>query len=376
VLYDKAQSSLLWCPPGKIGEVIVPDSVTTVEYDAFVDCTLVHRVVLGASVSTLHPAFAGCTGLTSVFIGQSVTLPPESLLQHIFESSDQLATIDVHPLNSSFSSVDGVLYDKAQSSLLWCPPGKIGEVIVPDSVTTVEYDAFVDCTLVLRVVLGASVSTLHPAFAGCTGLTSVFIGQSVTLPPGVPVQHIFESSHLLATIDVHPLNSSFSSVDGVLYDKAQSSLLWCPPTWSGALTVPATVTSIESFGWPPSAGVSALYFLGDAPPTDWMFPAGSGARVYFLPDASGWQPTFAGLRTAFWVPAVAAASVRRDPVTGEFSFAIQWEGDRQVVVEATSSLTATDWEPVGIVTLHDGAGTFYDAPSPAATTRFYRVRQP
>src|SRR5690348_5751466 len=45
--------------------------------------------------------------------------------------------ITVHPLNPSYSSVDGVLFDKNQTMLIQYPPARVGQYTVPDTVTRI-----------------------------------------------------------------------------------------------------------------------------------------------------------------------------------------------------------------------------------------------
>ena len=44
-------------------------------------------------------------------------------------------------LNSVYSSVDGVLFDKSQTTLIQCPGGKAGSYTIPNSVTSIGDDA-------------------------------------------------------------------------------------------------------------------------------------------------------------------------------------------------------------------------------------------
>ena len=56
-----------------VGKVVVPDSVTTIEADAFLDCTL-EEIEIPDSVTTIETwAFSGCENLQSITISESVT---------------------------------------------------------------------------------------------------------------------------------------------------------------------------------------------------------------------------------------------------------------------------------------------------------------
>ena len=48
-----------------------------------------------------------------------------------------LTAITVDAANPAYSSVDGVLFDKSQTTLLQYPDGKAGAYTIPDSVTSI-----------------------------------------------------------------------------------------------------------------------------------------------------------------------------------------------------------------------------------------------
>ena len=51
----------------------------------------------------------------------------------------------VDSLDLAYSSVDGVLFNKSQTTLIQCPGGKGGSYTVPNSVTNIGNNAFSDC---------------------------------------------------------------------------------------------------------------------------------------------------------------------------------------------------------------------------------------
>ena len=85
-------------------------------------------------------AFYDCIGLTSVTIGNSVT----SIERSAFSGCSGLTSINVASGNTHYSSIDGVLYNYVQDTLIQCPGAKTS-VIIPNSVTSIGGYAFFVC---------------------------------------------------------------------------------------------------------------------------------------------------------------------------------------------------------------------------------------
>ena len=91
-----------------------------------------------------------------------------------------MTSINVASGNTHYSSIDGVLYNYVQDTLIQCPGAKTS-VTIPNSVTSIGYSAFDGCSGLTSVTIPNSVTSIgNWAFSGCSGLTSVTIGNSVT----------------------------------------------------------------------------------------------------------------------------------------------------------------------------------------------------
>ncbi len=121
-------------------------------------------------------AFSSCTGLTNVTIGAGVTTIGSQALSYC----TSLTAIMVDPLNSAYSSADGLLFNKNQTTLIQCPGGKTGSYIIPNGVTTIADYAFQYCDGLASVTIPSVTSIGSYAFYNCTDLTHVTVGSGVT----------------------------------------------------------------------------------------------------------------------------------------------------------------------------------------------------
>jgi len=143
--------------------------VTTIWRDAFYECT---SVTLPDSVTSIgEAAFKYCSSLTSITIPDSVT----SIGERAFEDCTSLTNITVNTDNSNYSSVDGVLFNKLQTSLIRYPAAKEDDsYTIPDSVESIGARAFGSCTSLTSITIPDSVTTIGTeGFRSCTSLTSV-----------------------------------------------------------------------------------------------------------------------------------------------------------------------------------------------------------
>jgi hypothetical protein len=122
-------------------------------------------------------AFLLCTGLTAVTIPKSVTAIGEGA----FVGCKGLRAIDVQQGNPAHSSKEGVLFDRAGTTLVIYPQGKSGTYTIPQGITAIGEQAFVWCERLTAVTIPQSVTVIGDwAFEGCVGLTAVTIPGSVT----------------------------------------------------------------------------------------------------------------------------------------------------------------------------------------------------
>ena len=212
-----------------ITSIAIPDSVTSIGGGAFWNCTSLKSIMIPDSVTSIgnNSAFSGCSSLTSVTIGNSVT----SIGEGVFSDCSSLTSITIPDSVTSIGN----------SAFSGC--SNLTNITIPDSVTSIGNSAFSGCRGLTSITIPDSVTSIgNSAFSGCRGLTSITIPDSVTsIGSGA-----FSGCTSLKSISVSENNPNYCSVDGILYDKAKTKIIHVLRTISGDIAIPDSVTSIDS----------------------------------------------------------------------------------------------------------------------------------
>lgn len=171
VLYDKYGLTLVRVPMGMEGEYVMPDTCRYVESTAFYNCEKLTAVTFGNSLTELSDAncLSGCYGLQKITIGSGV----KAINTGIFDNADNLSEIVVADGNKNYASVDGLLYDKDITELIYLPWGKEGEIIIPDGVTSLGDLGLRENNKIISVSLPSSLTYLGYGFYYCSGLEKI-----------------------------------------------------------------------------------------------------------------------------------------------------------------------------------------------------------
>lgn len=230
VIYDATGTKLLYFPASYSGEFAVPDGTTEIANGAFMGCGVTTVTIPGTVTNVGECAFYGCKTLTSVTFEQGFDLV--NIDKYAFRDCDALSTVN-YEKGSKIASVGA-------GAFMNCD--KLVTAEIGANVSYVGNQAYRGCTLLESVTFAASTTELRfgaDVFYDCIKIKSVTLPNNVSEVPG-----IFSGCLSLEEVIVADDHPYFSSVEGVLFDKNTTELLFCPPGKSGDYEIPDTVTKI------------------------------------------------------------------------------------------------------------------------------------
>ena len=201
----------------RLTSIEIPDSVTSIGDSAFDNCHRLTSIEIPNGVTSIEDsAFFACSGLTSIEIPDSVTY----IGDYAFASCRGLTSIEIP---DSVTCIGIYTFG-------WCE--SLTSIEIPDSVTHIESYAFQSCYALTSIEIPSSVCYIASgAFGNCISLTSIRVDEK---------------------------NLNYRSVDDVLYDKEQTSLICCPGSKTGAYTISSSVTHIKSCAFMGCSGLTSI----------------------------------------------------------------------------------------------------------------------
>jgi hypothetical protein len=157
--------------------IIIPQTVENIGYSAFNYCKSLSSIIIPEGVKEIEGfVFQSCTALTELYISSTVSSIDPSATRE-----NGLLNIIVSDDNNTYSSIDGVLFNKTKTTLIKYAKDSIQPTYVtPTGVTAIGGGAFYDCTSLSSVIISEGVTEVKErAFYNCGKLTSISLPSSL-----------------------------------------------------------------------------------------------------------------------------------------------------------------------------------------------------
>ena len=227
-------------------------NVTNIETFAFALCSGLTTITFSDNIKTIAAyAFEGCSALTSVLLPENLeqlgqyAVDDNGNHSYTYHAADEdndaswtyqwykspfpgcssLTSFKIAGRNTSFLTIDGVLYSKSGKVLLEFPKAKGPSFVMPEGVKYTNDYVFQDCCNLQNLTLSDDLQLGFGVFAGNDYLETLNVGSNLTAyndkntPSKDNVSSVLADLSSLVTISVSDPNSSLEVYSGALYRK-------------------------------------------------------------------------------------------------------------------------------------------------------------
>lgn len=197
-------------------------NVTTINSRAFTKSGITDLVLTDSVITVNEAAFSDCHKLRTVYFGAGLT---NILMPFAFENTNNINSYQVSPQNAYFKNIGNNLYSKDGTRLITYASGQAdNSFTVPDGVTTIGMIAFLLVNDLNTVIISKDVASIE--------------------------ENAFVFLHNFSSFEVNEDNQHYSVIDGVLYDKTATKLIRYPQNKAAVhFIMPNSVTHMSAYSF-------------------------------------------------------------------------------------------------------------------------------
>ena len=227
----------------KLTHVAIPVTVSFIGQSAFYGCSALEAVsflesdggeIDAGEIAISKYAFQNCKKLTSINLPARLT----QFASNIFSGCTALSDINIDKNCANYQSINGMVTSADGKTLLYCSPGKRGEVRIPNSIESIETEAFKYCNYITKLSIAASVTSMgNRAFYGCSELTTVHFEGAQDAQEAVIGYQAFERCYKLSSV-LFDDDVNITKLDKYAFE-------YC--TALKSITLPASLVKIDNY---------------------------------------------------------------------------------------------------------------------------------
>lgn len=267
-----------------IKSIVIPNSVTSIEYSCFNDCKQLEKLKLSDNITVLPSNFIyGCKNLTSLDLPKS--------LKRIRNNAFSGCHLEKIILPNSVNKIGKYAFSYVRHTK---------EIKLPNSLKYIRDELFYECNSLEKITIGKKVKYIgESAFAYCKNLKSITIPgnvkvigygafqysglESIEIKKGVKKidfwafnnckklksvsiaetttiieENVFSHCKSLTTIKVDSDNPKYATIDNCLTNKSKTELYIIPAGKSGKFEIPSGIKDIEYYAFNGCSKISSI----------------------------------------------------------------------------------------------------------------------
>lgn len=223
VLYNRATGDIIHAAPAYKGALTLRDSVTSIPYGMFTGTYT--TFTLSDNITEIEEGAFDWAKIDKLVIGKNVPKIGANYLLGGQSVSNYVKSVELSPENENMVLRDGVLYSADMTELLLTPT-TLKTLVIPDSVTSVDYGTWLMGLDSLTIGAGISLSHAYEIFYGTE-------------------DKFYPALMAAKSVTVSPASAELTEFNGIIYTKNKQRIVYIPYNYTGALVLPKEMSSLD-----------------------------------------------------------------------------------------------------------------------------------